>query len=1643
MKQELDAIDLTRGKQPLTSTLTLEKARRPAQKIAEKLGIPRSQPRRLTPKERLAEQQKVAKKTQPKPEIKEPRKPEIKFPAKGKQEFKKAWETSAMKKGDVDENMRKISRAIEKNPEATPQVYVKAETGEIVTQQAFNHSDLIIKSGMKHSDVIDSGWKVGDDFYSYFYGKLPKPKPKDIKLPKQFGKVKTVDAETVVYHGSKNDIVGELRPDKNGVFWVTRDKKWSRGYGQNTIEFVLPENKILKESNPVYREILKNAPSRGYSKSEWLKQAEKRGYLAIERGNEIATRVKNVTRQKPKDIKLPKEFGRVEKEVPVFTPKTNTPQATIVGKQFKGNEKGIEVLERRMIQYKNRAEQFQKAFQKGGGKDLNILQNMQGVTHRSAMYREAWEVATGRMPELLDDIKPFFEKRKKFLDSLDEIAGRAEKRIKMRWDESARKFYGGLPIDPIRTVSDLADLSIIGAQRIVRGANTSAKFANEMIKTYGDRIKPHLDALYKKSLGHVKRFMKAVEDKAHELPSIKKALSHYQKGEYAAEWYNKTGEEIRKIFGDKDGDMFLDFVAITSPQTTPKANVTKALELFKRWKLGQTGDEFKYGTGEQWKFFKSAIKGEEFGGRKIQNFRKNLKGDLDPVTVDMWMFEIYFGKTNGTPIQFKFIEEDVQRLAKELGKKPAEVQAAMWVGYKELPQNVKRGGEGSYDAIEHYVKQQFAASKTKSPDAWLLDGIRDRMAKTGVKEAKVELGGKKFVLDLMKAAGKDIKNTELGITANPYRHIEEFLGRHKLVLTDKEKQTIKTFMQSLAQRKLLSTAEAEREINRFIESQFGERFKVISDVRKVAAKEMAPTPPDTRKWYVRWLDGETFGDLTTKAILRKAMGARKRNEANAYHASKNRMDWFDRQADEFNTQFMSQIERGAENIKNPKLRAVAQDYRRRLDRAWADSFVESGGKQAYIEDYFPHLWKDPGRAKKFFNSAYSGLYKSPGFLKKRYYDYIDDGIEAGLELKTTNPELLVLEREMAGFRYRETKTILDELKGSGYLKLIKPNERPPEGWSRLTRSKVLEVFIPQHGKIGEFYVPEEARKVLDNYLSKGFWSMGETPFKEKIYKGLRGLAMTKNILVALKLGLSGFHFVETTTSSHASMMGSALQAAARGDIRKAISRFGMWLPVYGDAMVSKKGKDIYSAWKTGKFKNDWDKWAVEQIELAGGSLEMPIQYKKGVAGQWQDMLRNYRKGKYGKATLQIVPAVMEQIMKPLMEVWIPRMKAYNFTAMVEDFAKRNPQIRPSSREWEKSVQKLWDSVDNRFGQLQYDNLFFNRMARDIGVLSQISMGWNIGTFREFGGGVIDMSKAVTGAALKHKPNVLVDRALYTAMYTAHFATIGGTMTYLMTGEYPKQILDFFYPRTGTINPDGTAERVQMPTMLKEAAALPEALRKEGVIMGALAYGSHKLAPIFRLNYELLTNKNFYGVDIRDPNAPIFQQMEQLGQHLFEQGVLPISISSFLRHRKVTSKTDLANSVLPFVGFSIAPGYVTKTPIQKEIFDLFRKRIGGSQRTRKQWDDYQKRAEVKRLIAIGKPKEALAEFLKLQKEGLIPRDTKWTTYKRTYMTPSDIRAFGRLPKEDQDYLWEKMTPEERLKYKKHYHKLKKVPLYIPN
>ena len=107
------------------------------------------------------------------------------------------------------------------------------------------------------------------------------------------------------------------------------------------------------------------------------------------------------------------------------------------------------------------------------------------------------------------------------------------------------------------------------------------------------------------------------------------------------------------------------------------------------------------------------------------------------------------------------------------------------------------------------------------------------------------------------------------------------------------------------------------------------------------------------------------------------------------------------------------------------------------------------------------------------------------------------------------------------------------------------------------------------------------------------------------------------------------------------------------------------------------------------------------------------------------------------------------------------------------------------------------------GQMVYDNLFWHRATKDMAMASVRSVGWNLGTAREVGGGIFDLAEAPARAlrgerAMTHKMAYIVALPAVVALY-------GSMYQYLRTGSGPTSLKDAFYPRTGNVNPDRGAE----------------------------------------------------------------------------------------------------------------------------------------------------------------------------------------------------------------------------------------------
>lgn len=152
---------------------------------------------------------------------------------------------------------------------------------------------------------------------------------------------------------------------------------------------------------------------------------------------------------------------------------------------------------------------------------------------------------------------------------------------------------------------------------------------------------------------------------------------------YTKNWYQNATGEIKNLYGS-DWTRFVLILAATSPRQGVRANWTKAKRAFKRYKaLGIMADYSDFLLAHRRNLEKIRDTRDEdlawsiLSGQKVQSFSANLLGNLDKVTIDMWMVQ-YFGVEKLNKSTYEKIEKRIQNLAKRWGLYPAELQAILW-----------------------------------------------------------------------------------------------------------------------------------------------------------------------------------------------------------------------------------------------------------------------------------------------------------------------------------------------------------------------------------------------------------------------------------------------------------------------------------------------------------------------------------------------------------------------------------------------------------------------------------------------------------------------------------------------------------------------------------------------------------------------------------------------------------------------------------------------------------------------------------------------------------------------------------------------------------------------------------------------------
>jgi hypothetical protein len=716
--------------------------------------------------------------------------------------------------------------------------------------------------------------------------------------------------------------------------------------------------------------------------------------------------------------------------------------------------------------------------------------------------------------------------------------------------------------------------------------------------------------------------------------------------------------------------------------------------------------------------------------------------------------------------------------------------------------------------------------------------------------------------------------------------------------------------------------------------------------------------------------------------------------------SEKRLLFWEKVPEEEKLSFIMGMEKGE---ISSKFEPLAKEYRKILDEAYELS-KDLSEKINYIDNYFPHIWarEDVPKVKDFLYKYKTRIGKEK-YSKLRGLDLVKTGLELGFKLKTTNPESLVTARYVSALRAKAHADMLKRMQEQGVLKEVSPQEKDP--------NKAL-IQTP----FGIFEGQPEIINLINRKLQPSIYEL-DNWFGDV----MKGALQAKNMYVSYILNLSGFHAVEVTASDIAIQGVLAMKSLGRGHIGKAIEQAST--AIVQPLVSILKGKQIQNAYY-GKDAPEWAKRASEYLIRGGGRMTMPAIYKVKAK-------QAFMKAIHKKNVIGVIPRAvklgLEYSMKPILEFYVPKLKVANYYKLVSDWLANHPNA--TTDQVDKYLSRTWDLMDYNFGQMVYDNLFWDRWARDLGVLSTLSLGWNMGTIRQFGGTPVDIVSNLKSIKSKSKDPLYVDRNLMTLAYLITIAGVGSLVGYLVAGRAPKTAKDFIAPPTGEIDDEGNEVRVVIPAMTKEFLSSTEAIRKYGIIRGIPKYASHKLSPALSEAIDVfIRNKDYYGVDIRDPQAPVLEQVGQVMDYFLKKK--PISISSLQTNLRYNPDSSSWEKVAPFLGFSTAPKYVTRTKLQKEIFDINESKFKRDL-TRAEWEKIKKKFELRKKIKENNltNKDLVTAF----KQGIIKGDTigrlkyNLKTFAENAKLPKDVRVFKYLSNDEQLYLYQKMNSSEKKRY----------------
>lgn len=811
-----------------------------------------------------------------------------------------------------------------------------------------------------------------------------------------------------------------------------------------------------------------------------------------------------------------------------------------------------------------------------------------------------------------------------------------------------------------------------------------------------------------------------------------------------------------------------------------------------------------------------------------------------------------------------------------------------------------------------------------------------------------------------------------------------------------------------------------------VEDYFDEKFKGTMIERAAQAYQHVLAPES----------------ISNKSLLADAFLAQtKVKEQNAASAiaqiMQKYMDDWDKKSTAQQKQWISDYEQGKSN-----------DPYDAVHKAWMDATHKKEAAEIgrepddyYRDNYVAHLYDKPKEAQAWIDRMVK-KYGSDWFTKKRSFDLAEEAEKAGFKLRTTNPAELDQMRLMAGSDMVEKMRLLKLFAKNGLAGLRADKDTPQ---ALRDSNDVMVVRGPDnkewllHGDIAPLW-----RNAMEQ---RGLWSN-----KTIIGDAYRGWQLYRRMQLPIKLGLSLFHPFHVYTIHWGTGISSAMENAIKApNLAQAAKGFseGMGMAIrggFGPKAISIMRPFTKSGTAGQRFKSmdspllqavktpapqrtELQKAIVKRFEEGGFRPLMSEQDKIHFRRPLVKALNNRQ---FHKAIFPVAGAAIRSIGVPFMEHWIPAMKAEAYMMRTNMALRRDPTLVDDDARRAVAFRQITKDLERTYGEMNYDTLFWNKNLRDAVTGSFISGGWKLAQLYYYmGHPAVQVPKLMrawaktgkmsfTGEGMKALSQQVTYQSLFYLAYMALSLAAGGAITYLLTGEKPKDKLDLRYPRTGDVAADGTPVRISLPFFNKEGDSWKYNVDQKGPIMGTASFiGSMAMLPEA---WHMINNEDAFG-------NPLVDQFnwEQLSHAAINQ-INPISVSSA---QKAELKGSDRAKYLAFLGAGPAPNYAGQTTFQNKVAGEYFKQHPPSS------SEYQKDLQNSYKLAVmhgdADAQNAIAD--KLEKTGMSGKQiNNLTVEHRTPFTDYAWRGNGGkgngwagLSAESQIRLYKYATPEEQQHY----------------